>query len=303
MNCASIQNQLVDYLQQELPAAEQAALAAHLATCPACQAELDATQRVWQALGQAPVPEPSAQLRPEFYAMLATFSRAPAPPTGYSFQGVWHWLRALPLPRPVVRLAYSAGLLGIGALGGYWLHLPKSPAVAEQQQVSALAAQVSTMRQVLLLTLLDNPSATERLRAVGYTKELPAPNARVVEALLSTLNQDTNVNVRLAALEALAPLAHDPMVRLGLVHALPRQTSPLVQVALADAMAQLREQRSVAPLRDLLKQADLDATVKSKIEQTIQVLSTGRPAAPTPSPSHEDTSPTSRPVRAVTFNS
>lgn len=159
------------------------------------------------------------------------------------------------------------------------------------------------MRQVLLLTLLDNPSATERLRAVGYTKELPVPNARVVAALLGTLNQDANVNVRLAALEALTPLAHDPTVRLGLVHALVQQTSPLVQVALADVMAQLQERRSVAPLRELLKQADLDATVKSKIEQTIQVLSPGQPAAPLSPPAHDEPSPAPPYGHAVTFTS
>ena len=300
MNCETSQGHLVDYLNQELPAAEQAALAAHLATCAACQAELYATQQLWHTLGQAPLPEPSAQLRPAFYAMLATF-RQPEPPAAYSLQSWWHQLQTLALPRPAVRLAYSLGLLGMGALGGYWLRAPSPSLAADQPQVAALAAQVSTMRQVLLLTLLDNPSATERLRAVGYTKELPAPNARVVEALLGTLNQDANVNVRLAALEALTPLVHDPAVRLGLVHALARQTSPLVQVALADAMAQLQERRSVAPLRELLKQADLDAAVKSKIEQTIQVLSPGRPAEPISPPSHDEPLPVSQPAHAVTF--
>lgn len=138
MNCETIQAHLVDYLNQELPAAEQTALAAHLATCAACQAELHATQRLWQTLSRVPVPEPSAQLRPEFYAMLATF-RQPEPPA-YSLQGLWHRLRTLALPRPAVRLAYSLGLLGLGALGGYWLHAPGSPAAADQPQVAALAA-------------------------------------------------------------------------------------------------------------------------------------------------------------------
>jgi hypothetical protein len=296
MKCDVIQSQLLDYLTHELPAAEQTALAAHLATCVDCQTELHATQHLWQTLGKVPVPEPSAHLRPAFYAMLATFTDPPQPASTLG-----RWLRVLSLPRPAVRLAYSLGLLGLGTLGGYWLHTPTQPAAADQQQVAALAAQVSTMRQVLLLTLLDNPSATERLRAVGYTKELPAPNARVVAALLSTLNQDPNVNVRLATIEALAPLAQDPTVRLGLVHSLVRQTSPLVQVALADVMVQLQEPRSVAPLRALLRQADLDTTVKNKIEQTIQVLSTSRATAPTSPSPYEETSTSAQlePVTAV----
>ena len=146
------------------------------------------------------------------------------------------------------------------------------------------------MRQMMLLTLIDNPSASERLRAVSYTKELDgAADAKVVAALLSTLNHDDNVNVRLATLEALAPLAADPTVRLGLVHALTQQDSPLVQSALADVMVQLQERTSVPRLRALLKQADLDSTVKSKIEESIQTLSTGRPAAPATPQRHDQT--------------
>lgn len=301
MNCDFAHEHLAAYLARELPAAEHAGLEAHVAACPACQAELLAAQRVWHALGQLPAPEPSARLRPEFYAMLATFEAAPTPTS--SLAGLWQWLRAFPLPRPAVRIAYSLSLLSLGIGAGYWLHTPPPPEKASQPQVAALAAQVGQLRQVLLLTLLENPSATERLRAVSYTKELPTPNTRVVSALLSTLNQDPNVNVRLATLEALAPLAHDPAVRLDLVRALPQQTSPLVQVALADLMAQLQERRSVPPLRKLLQRADLDATVKNKLEQTIQLISTGRPAAPSlPSP-HAQAPPSSQPEPAAPVTS
>jgi HEAT repeat protein len=111
----------------------------------------------------------------------------------------------------------------------------------------------------------------------------------VIDALLSTLNHDDNVNVRLATLEALAPLAANPTVRLGLVRALPHQDSPLVQSALADVMVQLQERTSVPRLRALLRQADLDSTVKSKIEESIQTLSNGRPAAPSIPQRHDQT--------------
>ena len=99
----------------------------------------------------------------------------------------------------------------------------------------------------------------------------------MVTALLSTLNNDPNVNVRLATLEALAPLADDPAVRLGLVHSLTRQDSPLVQSALADVMVQLQERRSVKPLRELLRQANLDE-VREKQNRTKHPNPLHRPA-------------------------
>lgn len=298
MNCERTKEQLVDYLSRQLSPAEEATLAAHLAGCANCREELQSVQRVWQTLGKASVPEPSPSLRPNFYAMLATFKEETEAAPDYSIKTLWQWWLKLDIPRPLLRVAYSLCLVGAGLVGGYWLRPERQPAAADQQQLAALVAQVGEMRQVMLLSLIENPSATERLRAVGYTKELDGPNTRVVTALLSTLNHDPNVNVRLATLEALAPLAHDPAVRLGLVHALTQQDSPLVQSALADVMVQLQEPRSVAPLRQLLKQANLDATVKSKIEQTIQTLSTGRPAAPSASPRHDQTHLSPQPERA-----
>ncbi len=297
MTCEHSEEQLLDYLSGELPATEQAALTAHLAECADCRAELRAVQAVWHTLGRVRVPEPSPQLRPNFYALLATFEEPVAAAPGYSLPGLWQWWLSRDVSRPLLRAVYSLCLLGVGLVGGYWLNNSRPTDATYQQQIAQLAAQMGDMRQLMLLALIENPSASERLRAVSYTRQLDEPTTRVVEALLSTLDNDPNVNVRLATLEALAPLAQDPAVRLGLVHSLARQESPLVQTALADVMAQLQERRSVKPLRELLKQDNLDESVKSKLEQTIQTLSTGRPSAPLAPPSHDQTQLSPRPQR------
>jgi HEAT repeat protein len=137
--------------------------------------------------------------------------------------------------------------------------------------------------QRIVLALLDNPSATQRLRGVSYTKNIGEVNQQVVNALLSTLNNDPNVNVRLATLDALAVLGQDPTVRQGLVHSLTKQDSPLVQSALADVMVQLQVRRSVKPMKQMLQQENLNEAVKTKIESSIQTLSNGRSAGPSTS--------------------
>ena len=257
MNCEQAQPELLDYLNHQLPAQEQARVQAHLAHCPDCQDELLALRQVWHTLGAGPTPEPSESLRPAFYSMLASYKEEMAEAPKFSLAGFWEKIQALLVPGPALRLAYGLGLLVVGLAAGYWLSSSRQAAPAsrtDQQQLAALTTQVEQMRQVMLLSLIENPSATERLRAVSYTKELSGANDKVVGALLSTLNHDENVNVRLATLEALAQLAHEPNVRLGLVQALKYQDSPLVQSALADVMVQLQERRSVQPLRRLLSQ-------------------------------------------------
>lgn len=289
-NCERAQAQLLDWLAGHLPEAERRAVDAHLAECPACQQELPAVRQLWQQLGQLPVPEPSEQLRPRFYAMLAEFQGAEQRRQRWSWAGLGQRLRSWWQPAYALRMAYSAALLGAGLAVGYGLKTTsETPATAViETQPAAPPATAQQARQAL--ALLDNPSAVQRLRAVSYAEEVAPTNERVVAALLGTLNHDPNVNVRLASLEVLAGLAQDPTVRQGLVRSLTQQQSPLVQSALADVMVQLQERGSVRPLRQLLQQDSLNEQVKTKIEQSLESLS-GDQAAPqpsTPSTYHEN---------------
>lgn len=295
-NCEGVQQELMDWLSGELPAAEHQAVEAHLVQCPGCQQELAAVRHLWEAMGTLPVPEPSEQLRPRFYSMLAEFQAAEQRKQQWSVASLLQRLRDWWQPVYGLRLAYSLALLVVGLVAGYGLKgTPEAPAVANvsPQRSAGSATTPETVRQVQVLELMANPSAVQRLRAVTYAEEIAPTNERVVGALLSTLNQDPNVNVRLASLEVLAGLTQDPTVRQGLVRSLTLQESPLVQSALADVMVQLQERRSVRPMRKLLQQDNLNEQVKEKIEQSIETLSSD--AAPQPSPpstyheTHNDT--------------
>ncbi|GAA4377524.1 zf-HC2 domain-containing protein [Hymenobacter koreensis] len=294
MKCESVQQGLMDWLANELPAPEHEAVAAHLAQCPACQQELLTARQLWQTMGALPVPEPSEQMRPRFYSMLAEAQAAEQRKQQYSVAALVERLRAWWQPEYAMRLAYGVALLVIGLAGGYLLKGNTTTPLETTQQPMAAASigEPENIRQTQLLTLLENPSAVQRLRAVSYAEELAPSNERVVVALLSTLNYDPNVNVRLATLEVLATLTEDPTVRQGLVRSMARQESPLVQSAMADVMVQLQERRSVRPMQKLLQQENLNEQVKTKIEESIQTLSNGRQQAEpqTPPQSNENRS-------------
>jgi hypothetical protein len=143
---------------------------------------------------------------------------------------------------------------------------------SEKQQLKALADQVHEMREMVMLALLENPSASERIRGVSYTNEISTINKNVLDALLSTLNNDPNSNVRLVTLDALTRYANIPAVRRGLVESILQQDSPLVQAAMADVMVRLQEKKAVQPLKELLQQKDLNEMVRTKIQQTLTRL-------------------------------
>ncbi|WP_139921353.1 zf-HC2 domain-containing protein [Hymenobacter sp. DG01] len=292
VNCEGVQEELMDWLAGTLPPAQRQTVEAHLAECPGCQQELAAVQSLWSTMGQLPVPEPSEQLRPTFYAMLADFQATEQRRQRWSVAGVLERIRAWWQPAYGLRLAYSLALLLVGLVAGYGLKgRPDAAGMGAGQPVAASepAAAGPEAQPTQVLALLSNPSAVQRLRAVSYAEEVAPTNERVVAALLSTLNQDPNVNVRLASLEVLAGLSHDPVVRQGLVRSLPRQDSPLVQSALADVMVRLQERRSVRPLRKLLQQDNLNEQVKDKIEQSIETLSGDQAPPPSTSSTNHET--------------
>jgi HEAT repeat protein len=167
-------------------------------------------------------------------------------------------------------------LLIVAGLGlGHWLGGPVGTAAAggaDKQELAALTTQVSEMREMMMKSLLQNPSASERIKGISYTSEITKVDKSVIEALLTTLNDDPNVNVRLMTLEALTHYASNPAVRAGLVESIGQQESPLVQAAMADVMLNLQEKNAIKPLRKLLQQKNLNALVRDKVEAAIARL-------------------------------
>lgn len=148
----------------------------------------------------------------------------------------------------------------------------KSTVAATANQVQALSEQLHEMRQMMMLSLLQNPSASQRMRAASYASESRTISPDILSALLTTLNNDPNVNVRLTTLDALTQYARNAAVREGLIQSILMQDSPLMQAALADVMLKLQEKRAIPSFKKLLQDKGLNDMVRSRIEQVITRL-------------------------------
>lgn len=268
MNCEQYEQLFTGWIENELSAAQREDLDQHIEGCAACKQELEAMKVLWQDMGGIESPEPSAHLRVKFQAMLNTY-KAEVEHRNFwdnlkeSISRLWHW-------RPQVAFPYQAAVVLLSFVGGYWFfHAGNSN---QDEKLQTLSTQVHELKQTMMLALLENPSASERMRAVSYTSEIKHVDREVIDALIATLNNDENVNVRLSTLDVLARMAGHPEVREGLIKSIGQQDSPLVQSAIADVMIKLQEKRSVKPFRELLKQKDLNPAVKDKIRETITEL-------------------------------
>lgn len=222
-------------------------------------------ERLYRQVGKLPVPEPGHELRDRFYTMLDAQKARQSFPVKERLERRLNKLMSYSGFR---QLAYGLAIFLTGMLIGNWI----TPFQNYRQQLSELSTEVSQMREVMMLSLLDNNSATERLKAVNIGSDIRSADERIARALLKTLNNDPNVNVRMAAVEALVRHASDPLVREGLIAAIGKQQSPLVQAALADAMLILQEKRSIKEFRELLERNGLEPGVRDKLQHTIATL-------------------------------
>jgi hypothetical protein len=201
---------------------------------------------------------PSLSLDDKFYTALADEKRASRKTNSFSFPS----LNSL-----FPRLAMAAVLILSGFAAGYFLQSPQ-----QKTEVSELTKEVGDLKEMVMLSLLEKESATQRLKAVSLTSEMDQASDKVTNALFVALNKDENVNVRLAALEALKPYVSKSDVRKKLIESIDEQASPLVQMALAELMVSIHEKKSVDALKQLLEKESTPEEVKTKISESIKIL-------------------------------
>jgi hypothetical protein len=271
MECKDYMEQTTALLAGMLNEEERSVIESHLDTCADCREEFEAARKVWELMGEIPQPEPSESLQTGFNAILANYKEELIEKRNPVAEWITKFREYLS-KQLQPRMAFSLVLITIGLAGGYLLHQPGQSAEFFNKQIDSLSSQVSEMKQVLMLSLLGDESASQRIRAVAYTDEMSNVDMKVIGALFTTLNEDPNVNVRLATLEALVKLSGEPKVREGLVKSIELQESPMMQSAIADAMVKLQEKSSVKSLQKLLGKKDLNQMVKTNIQKSIQQL-------------------------------
>lgn len=255
MQCEKVREQFADYVigSAEVPVARE--VVEHLDSCAACRAELGELKSVWTQLENVAAAEPSAELRTRFDGMLAAYEE------GLRRPEINRW-------RPVLQFAAAAALLLIGIGVGYLIHTPAAP----NSQLADLQDELHQTRQMVALSLMQEQSATDRLKGISWSYRLKEPGTDVLQALLDTLMHDPNVNVRLATVDALRQFGNQPVVRRGIVDAMARQEAPMVQIALIDLAVDLREKQSVVALQQLAQDQNSDPAVRDRAEKGLEAL-------------------------------
>ncbi len=271
MNCEQIGELLPDYLRNALTAQQSTQVEQHCEHCAYCAQDV----AMWKKLALLPPEQPSHDSRARFEAMLHAYPATdrdrsiPAQTIPDSSKSVPRWAFFDWLRSPLGAAAWSAALLVIGVLIGTHVN---TAAPSRSEELTAMHAELTNMRQLVALSMLQQQSASERLQGVSWSGNQTHLDPQVQAVLLRTLRYDNSVDVRLAALDALSRHAGQPLIHQGVVDALQEQQSPLVQVALIDQLTEWRDPDAAQRLRNFQQTPNLNPAVRQRAEWAISKL-------------------------------
>ena len=265
MNCKYIQDLLIEYLENKLNQEQTSEVENHLTTCEQCKNEYHLAKQFLHAINDIEDEQPSANLRMNFNQLLEEEKEIQRK------ESIQHLDQKQNNYRFGEFLKYAAAILiifGIGFLFGKNLHSTND----QSMEIARLQTDLHNMKQNLTMATLKQPTSSQRLKAVGILEKQGHADDKVLLVLVKTLQSDANVNVRMAAANALTKFANHPLVRNAYLEALKNQKEPSIQITLINILINIQENRAKILLEEILKEENNLPVVKEMAKEGIKTF-------------------------------
>tara|TARA_R110002073_G_scaffold216229_2_gene376488 strand:- start:52049 stop:52792 length:744 start_codon:yes stop_codon:yes gene_type:complete len=247
MKCENIQNNIVDFLDENLSKEDVNSIQNHLESCDECSKELEDMKKLFFDLSEDEMEQPSARLQINFEEMLDAEKKEQEAPV-IQLQERTNWKSYLRIAASIL-IVVSAFLIG------------KYADISSNTQVNQILAQI------------ESQSASQRIAAVDLSENFEGDNTKIIQALINRLLYDDKPSVRLAAVEALTKFASLEMVKEALIKSLETDKDPAIQIELIQVLVKIQEKRALIPMKNLLQNDEVPEYVKKEIQINIPSLS------------------------------
>ena len=269
MQCYEAESLLIDYLDAQLHPGDRTPLEQHLQSCPQCRQTLEEYRALFAAIQSDKAEKPGPGLREKFENMLQSELNIE---TTTHIVGIDKKKETAAVPMKFPSLLYRIAASIILIASGVFIGTEITGNTGEKTEVASLKTEVQEMKETLMFNMLTGESASERIKAVSYADDIKDPDNKIVTALIATMNEDKNVNVRLAALYAVAKFSDNRNVSDALVASLGKQTEPLMQIALINILTEQKETKAKESIREILQDKNTLPPVKEIAKKGLTLL-------------------------------
>ncbi len=260
MNCKESIELMQEYCSGEISEDDLNKLKQHLDVCEECRSKFMEIEKLSIAFDHIP------DLKPASYPgeFLDDIIRQEYNNTGKTrrFTGIPRWI--------LIPGGIAASIILF--FGGFFTGKIQKEQYLEDQEIIALRKEVIETKNLMILNLLEQQSASKRIMAANYAEELEEINPEVMDALVYSLNNDYSANVRLAALEALSRYTDYPFVRFELIKCFENEKDPIIQLNMINMMVLLNEKSSAHIMQKLVNDDNTPKIVREQAKKGLEIL-------------------------------
>ena len=257
MDREKLESMVIEYVDGTLDASEREKFEFLLGTNMETSHLFHQTKMILEAMERSSQLEPSGELKSKFESELQKMLRKKQ-------------ARIISISQKMVyRIAAGIALILVSGTMFYWIN----KSVQQERELTRLKQEMEEHKSMMLAMMDNQASAGKRIQGVNVAFTLEKADDEIVNALVKTLNEDTNSNVRLVALEALGKFHNQPHVRKALIESLSTQTDAVVQIELIRLLVAIKATQSLDELRKITTKDDVLPAVKDEAYAGIMRLS------------------------------
>lgn len=267
MKCEEVELNMIDYLDKNLEESIRQEIEKHLEVCERCLDQVSNSQQVLNIISKDEMVKPDDSLRINFYHMLQSEIKKVDERTNLSFRKPlipWYTLSRY-------RIAAAIALLISGTFIGLFIRTEMNDSYASNE-LKQLHTEVLDLKKTTMFSMLRGESTSDRILAVSYAGDIGDSDENIIGVLVRTLNNDKNVNVRMAAAYALSKFADQRAVSDSLVKSLSLQTDPILQVTLINILAERKEKSALRLIQEIIANRNTLKEVRTVAENSLRVL-------------------------------
>ncbi len=257
MKTEKLKDLLIDYIDGKLSAEETAIIEKEIAKNESAARLHNQLKQVIDKLDQASTLKPSSTLKLNFEKSLQQEIFSSKKGRQIFFQPM------------ILRIAAGFVFLMISVGVAFWINKNND----QQQEIARLREEMDSTKRMMMAMMTNPQSASQRMLGVAASYQIEQPDDEIVNALLKSMDEDPNTNVRLAALEALSAFHQQAHVRTALIAALAKQKDPVVQISLIRLMIEMKEKSVIQELDRITRDKESIKAVKDEAYSGLLKLS------------------------------
>ena len=252
---------LIDYIDNKLNSVDRHVVEQELVKNAEAYKLYEELREVMYVMDRSARLEPSSKLKTNFDSVLKEEIASSKTTKTIFFQPVFY------------RAAAAVALLVMGAMIGFYVSKQHDARLAEIEKQMEEQRQQMEATNTMLAMMTNDQSASQRIQGMNVAMTYEKVDDKIVNALVKTLNEDPNTNVRLAALEALSRFQQEKNVRNKLIESLATQKDPVIQIALIQLMVKMKEKGVIDDLQKIVDDVETMKAVKDEAYSGILKLS------------------------------